>query len=536
VSTVTAVFELTDARTAAGMERFLSLFDDLHAWTEEGCITSHDSAQTQVGRVDGEGLLLRVVGTREGIERLRFRLGKPVLVTDVACDFCLSATAVAEAEDTFEGSVWREHLCARCVSKGHAVTMPARERLLMHQVVDRWVEVALRTGPADRTAAESGVRAAYAAAGRPPPVVVWLDSHFAGALVASTISGVLLAGMGRRTAPVEDPALVDVARRAGRSLAGTSSLIPDSVEATVRPSVPPLVWKRMEIDVGRRYYFRVGNSLTDAICSEAMERIGSMVRGGDDDLPMRSWTAAAGQLPLQPWFRPTDLDWCHVRDTVWRDQDGVDRHVGVLTAAGTGFWLARTDFLMRSGRLRGPVPSFDPLRQVAEAAGSWWAFEHVVILTERPAVVRLDGDGTVHADGEAAVEYPDGFAVHAWHGHRVPRRVAVEPATLTVDDVDAEQDSHVRLVMVERAGGWTWYLDACGAEAIQQDECGTLWRKPGVGGEPVLLVSMEKATASARGTHVLSVLRVPPTAVTAREAVAWTFGLEPDEYDPIVEK
>ena len=52
------------------------------------------------------------------------------------------------------------------------------------------------------------------------------------------------------------------------------------------------------------------------------------------------------------------------------------------------------------------------------------------------------------------------------------------------------------------------------------------WRS----GEPVVLVEVLNATAQRSGTRKTYFLRVPPTVRTAREAVAWTFGMNAEAY------
>ena len=54
---------------------------------------------------------------------------------------------------------------------------------LLADVRDEWLKVGLSTEPADRAAAEAGVREAYSRAGLEPPArVVWLDSPLAGCI------------------------------------------------------------------------------------------------------------------------------------------------------------------------------------------------------------------------------------------------------------------------------------------------------------------------------------------------------------------
>lgn len=64
---------------------------------------------------------------------------------------------------------------------------PQQEAMLA-EVRDEWLAVGLSTEPADRHAAEEGVRQAYRRAGlKPPSVVIWLDSPIAGCVGAAML-------------------------------------------------------------------------------------------------------------------------------------------------------------------------------------------------------------------------------------------------------------------------------------------------------------------------------------------------------------
>src|SRR5690606_32986411 len=106
----------------------------------------------------------------------------------------------------------------------------------------------------------------------------------------------------------------------------------------------------------------------------------------------------------------------------------------------------------------------------------------------------------------------------------------------------------------------TRYLLDSGAQLISQDEAGMLYRKDVAGDEPIVFVRVLNSTPEPDG--VLSraeaistfgpaawrlkrqpattrwkeyVIRVPPSVMSAREAVAWTFGLSEEDYTPYVE-
>lgn len=69
-------------------------------------------------------------------------------------------------------------------------------------------------------------------------------------------------------------------------------------------------------------------------------------------------------------------------------------------------------------------------------------------------------------------------------------------------------------------------------ELFATDEYGSLYRKELRHDEPLLIVRVTNATPEADGTFKDYFLRVPPHIETAKEAVAWTFGLTEREYAP----
>ena len=93
------------------------------------------------------------------------------------------------------------------------------------------------------------------------------------------------------------------------------------------------------------------------------------------------------------------------------------------------------------------------------------------------------------------------------------------------------------------------FVEAIGATPVHTDDCGTLFQVPLEGDEPLTLVRVLNSTPEADGSAKPYWLRVhpelrpmrayqrmgAPQAMTARNAVASTFGLTGDEYRPAVE-
>ncbi len=185
------------------------------------------------------------------------------------------------------------------------------------------------------------------------------------------------------------------------------------------------------------------------------------------------------------------------------------------------FW-GRACALACVDRLKG-------LLMLNKSAGWWWAYETVCVISERHNVLHRDEQGRLHCPDGPAVAYPDGWPVYAWHGVRVQANVILKPQELEPIKVLQEVNAEVRRVMIERLG-MERIAKETGAQVIAKDEKGELLRIELTGDEPLLMVHV-----ICPSTQREYYLRVPPTMTTAKEAVAWTFGLTADQYNPRVE-
>ncbi|MFF6958260.1 DUF6745 domain-containing protein [Streptomyces sp. NPDC008317] len=174
----------------------------------------------------------------------------------------------------------------------------------------------------------------------------------------------------------------------------------------------------------------------------------------------------------------------------------------------------------------------DGLAAVARSAGWWWPYERVAIVCERPAELHRDEAGRLDRADGPALAFPDGFALHAWRGMPVPAEFLRELSTLTPERIRGEENAELRRVMLEHYG-YDRYLTESGAVPVHRDETGILWRIALTGDEDVTMVEVVNSTPEPDGTSRTYWLRVPPGTSTAKEGVAWTFGLTADAYEPL---
>lgn len=176
----------------------------------------------------------------------------------------------------------------------------------------------------------------------------------------------------------------------------------------------------------------------------------------------------------------------------------------------------------------------DANRLTSESACWWWPHKEFVMVSERPIHIHRDEQGRLHSFTEASIIWPDGWGLYHIHGVRVPSNVVTAPESITVDEIEREQNAEVRRVMIELYGLERYVING-DAKEIHRDDFGILYRKEIPDDEPLVMVRVVNSTAEPDHSFKKYFIRVPPDIQRAREAVAWTFGKEENEYDPALQ-
>ena len=184
----------------------------------------------------------------------------------------------------------------------------------------------------------------------------------------------------------------------------------------------------------------VGDQVGDQVRAQVWAQVRAQVRAQVGD-----------QVRAQVWAQVGDQVWAQVgaqvRAQVW-DQVG-DQVNRATYGQHDANWLAYCDTFAQLGiqaarRVNG-------LAQVARASGWWWPFRGAVVLTERPTVLHRDNQLRLHCEDGPAVAYPDGFAVHAWHGTRVPADL-IDGHGWDTERILGERNTEIRRCAMEKAG------------------------------------------------------------------------------------
>ncbi len=375
--------------------------------------------------------------------------------------------------------------------------LTAEQVALVPVIRERWMPVCLSTEPANRLAAEEALAGAYACAGLEPPArVVWMGSPLAGRVQAASMA--VGRERQRRVLDVDDEiwkALLELLEREG-CIPQPGLDCGESVLAQLREGAQGGIERRLKAAVGGDVWFDVRDALSDRHVSAGT---GHHVRARFTEAVHEVLGVAAGDVAPRP---------VHDVITVY---GGYGQH--------DAWWLALCDFFEQVGVLE-TTETLEPFRRLARSCGQWWAFENAAILTERPRVLLLDESERPHSESSPAMEYPDGFGFYAWHGAGVPAGTVIDLDSLTLERIEAEPNSMLRLAL----------LDMFGKERYLNEKGATLTHQEGRWGS-IYHVSTDRECTALHQVGSCRFIPVPVFVQTGRQARAWQCRKELSAFD-----
>lgn len=186
-----------------------------------------------------------------------------------------------------------------------------------------------------------------------------------------------------------------------------------------------------------------------------------------------------------------------------------------------------------------PTPVVEALDRVCRTCGWSVLLEKAAVVCDRPAHFDRGTLETAASRVDVIRSYRDGFEMHARQGVLLPAWLVASPHRVTVQHIERERNVEMRRLLLEGMG-IERYLKKSKAKKLAQDDTGILWQRilstseqewrPTL--QPMTFVEVVNGTPEPDGSFRHYFLRVPPWVRSAREGVAWTYGLGEDEYKP----
>jgi hypothetical protein len=417
----------------------------------------------------------------------------------------------------------------------------------------KWRQIAYSTAAIDRDQAKEAIYHLYKQSHfTPPSLIIWLESPIQGALALALLQKSLRVGGSASVSPQTcEPSIANYYQMLEEQLQKQLQKRNDASFWSVARGhlqelllnnyghVASLISRSMRTTLAERARQRPSISLIDSVDGrinigrDVAQEIGPVPLHPADmatpfeELLNQLMVSLMSQLPAghQKAVLPLTRDEAHLSPIYFSA-------ISSLLYAHHGsqdILIPFYDFCRQNGL---NLSGIEASAMLASSCGWFWPMGDICVVTARPKTMITDSAGRLHNEKGSCLSYADGWNLQAVHGVVVPSRLISFLREPTMAAIATERNIEIRRMMLD-VYGVERFLQETGAEKVQSDDCGALYvRQSSFRPEPVVFVCVRNSTPEPDGHYRQYFIRVPPNTRTAREAVAWTFGLSPDEYKP----
>ncbi|WP_278187069.1 DUF6745 domain-containing protein [Microcoleus vaginatus] len=172
-------------------------------------------------------------------------------------------------------------------------------------------------------------------------------------------------------------------------------------------------------------------------------------------------------------------------------------------------------------------------QQLFEDCGWIFPFENICLVCDRPLHLRFDAENRLHAEGEPAIAFADGYSLYFHHGVKLPEKYGrVHPDRWQPEWLLSEENAELRRLLIQRIG----YDRICQELAVTELDSWQEYTLLSIefdddfdnegNAKPVYLLKM-----TCPSTGHIHALRVPPDVRSAKEAIRWVnWDIDPEEF------
>ncbi|BAZ50818.1 hypothetical protein NIES4103_34350 [Nostoc sp. NIES-4103] len=340
---------------------------------------------------------------------------------------------------------------------------------------EKWRKIALSTKRIDQHKAAEAVKAAYIAIDYEQPEIIFQDSPYAACN-----------WMLKRLSPEFLESYLHEPNSLG-------SLFPAHFFQQLSTNLNQELAFQLHTKLNNSFYHVVEDPLNHELFNDLLDKISTQLTKQLDD---NSWWF---EIQLNECFKPE----------------------------GYIHWMAGFDFCISVLNIVYPQQEWQVFQSLIQECGWLFAYEDICIVCDRPLHLRFDHQNRLHAEGEPAIEFTDGYSLYSYHGVTLPDKYGkIHPQQWQATWLLSEKNAELRRVLIQGIG----YARICRElQAVELDtwaEYTLLKIDADVDSEPIYLLKM-----TCPSTGLIHVLRVPPDMESAQQAIRWVnWGIDPEEF------
>ena len=272
--------------------------------------------------------------------------------------------------------------------------LTSEQIVLFSSFVEKWRLIALSTEPIDRQKAVKSVGAAYELIGKKQPEVIFFRSPYEAILEISALAD----------------SQQDFVRAREISL---YKLVLEILSAWGRNAMPRVSWRRFLSQAYQQI-----NHARELLIYELLTRCHSQMGIGWREL--NKGAKLIDRLSPELYFYP-DVVACDFSITIHKDN---------------------------------PQPwEWSVFRDLITDCGWIFAFKRVCFVCDHPRILSFDSENRLHAEGEPAIQFADGFTVYAYDGIPLPEEYGrFHPSQWYSEWLLLEENSEYRRILIQGIG------------------------------------------------------------------------------------
>lgn len=162
-----------------------------------------------------------------------------------------------------------------------------------------------------------------------------------------------------------------------------------------------------------------------------------------------------------------------------------------------------------------------------------YCFDKLVLWTAKPSYIATE-DNNLHGENHPSIYWNDAFKLYHWNGVPVPAKLIESPQEIRKEDIEHIRNAEVRRSFLEKLGAERFAslfdLQLVDSDIDLRGNRQSLYRSREI--DPVAKEHLQFAQVICPTTQRVYFLTVPPHLQNVWEAVSWTFGKSPEEYQP----